>query len=130
MLNHLSLVVADPQISADFYATIAGAPSFRVWLGHSLHLRTDEGLDLAFQRGTPQRLPGAHHGFLAPTTGAVDRLLADLRLRGVKITDDCQEAGFRSVKFLDPDGYEVEVYWEADWPAPGGAVGRPDSGAG
>lgn len=120
LLNHLSLVVAEPHRSADFYAAIAGTSTFEVWIGDALHLRTDEGLDLAFQRGTPQRLPGAHHGFLASSAGAVDRLLGDLRQRGVTITDDCREAGFRSVKFLDPDGYEVEVYWEADWPAAGG----------
>lgn len=34
----------------------------------------------------------------------------------VNLTDDCVEPGFRAIKFPDPDGYEVDVYWEAAWP--------------
>ena len=114
--NHINLVVRDPEASATFYAgLLTGSPS-KEWLGDSLHLRTDAGTDFAFQQGTPLVAQGAHHGFLATDAGEVDDLLAKLLAEGVAITDDCTEDGFRSIKFRDLDGYEVEVYWERDWP--------------
>ncbi|MEM8768414.1 MAG: VOC family protein [Pseudomonadota bacterium] len=118
--NHINLVVRDPEASAAFYADLLTGAVQTVWLGDSLHLRNDEGVDLAFQQGTPSSAPGAHHGFLAANAAEVDDLLAKLKGEGTRITDDCTEDGFRSIKFRDPDGYEVEVYWEGDWPATSG----------
>ena len=116
LFRHINLVVADPEISAEFYRSLLLPDAEAVWLGDSLHLRTSAGDDLAFQTGNPLRAQGAHHGFIAASVEAVDRLLSRVRARGVAVTDDCTEEGFRSIKFLDPDGYEIEVYWEAGWP--------------
>ncbi len=118
--NHINLVVRDPESSAAFYSGLLGSVSTKEWLGDSLHLRSSEGTDLAFQAGTPQPIPGAHHGFHADDAFEVDRLLVKLSGAGVEIVDDCTEDGFRSIKFRDLDGYEVEVYWERDCPAAGG----------
>lgn len=114
--NHINLVVSDPQASAEFYKRFLVVDSTTTWLGESLHLRNRLAVDIAFQRGTPAKAMGSHHGFLAECAQAIDDLLIDLESSEVTITDDCTEDGFRSVKFLDPDGYEIEVYWEADWP--------------
>lgn len=114
-LVHVNLVVADPDASARFYTRFLLPHATRDWLGDSLHLRSS-GCDLAFQRGASRRVPGAHHGFLADSAAAVDALAQRLREGGIALTADDTEEGFRSVKFLDPDGYECEVYWEAGWP--------------
>ena len=114
--SHLNLVVANPQASAEFYRRFLVPDGTATWLGESLHLRNRQAVDLAFQKGVPKTAIGSHHGFLAESVSAIDNLLADLKNNGVRITNDCDEPGFRSVKFIDPDGYEIEVYWEADWP--------------
>jgi catechol 2,3-dioxygenase-like lactoylglutathione lyase family enzyme len=114
--NHISLVVTDPDLSAEFYARYLVRGGKSEWLGNSLHLRSTDGVDLAFQKGTPATCVGAHHGFLAVSSLQVDELLVELRQGGVEVTDDCTARGLRSIKFLDVDGYEVEVYWEESWP--------------
>ena len=112
---HINIVVRDPDKSADFYKTYLMPEAAAVWLGDSLHLR-DSSSDLAFQTGDPKSASGAHHGFVAESAKQVDELVQRLQTNEVKVTDDCTEEGFRSVKFLDRDGYEVEVYWEDAWP--------------
>ena len=112
---HINLVVTDPEQSAKFYQQYLMPNAEMVELGDSLHLR-DPVNDLAFQRGSPSSPAGAHHGFVAESSKHVDQLVKNLRDNHVEITDDCIEPGFRSVKFLDLDNYEIEVYWEEDWP--------------
>ena len=38
--------------------------------------------------------------------------VAELRTAGVTITETHDEPGYVSLKCLDPDGYEIEVYAE------------------
>ncbi|MEM1411440.1 MAG: VOC family protein [Pseudomonadota bacterium] len=115
--NHLNLVVTQPEASCRFYQRYVLPDGEAVWLGNSLHLRNAAGTDLAFQAGSPAHPPGAHHGFIAPDAAAIDGLQARLAEGGITITEDCREPDFRSIKFPDPDGYEIEVYWEAGWTA-------------
>ena len=112
---HINLVVSDPKSSAAFYQKYLLPDAELVMLGSSLHLR-DPHSDLAFQSGAPVLASGAHHGFVADSAEQVDRLAGALRESDITLTDDCREEGFRSIKFLDPDGYEIEVYWEGIWP--------------
>ena len=112
---HINILVVDPERSANFYQTYLLPNATIVLLGDSLHLR-DKASDLAFTVGQPALAHGAHHGFVADSIEQIDRLAQTLRAGGVELTDDCVEADFRSIKFLDPDGYEIEVYWERDWP--------------
>lgn len=113
---HINLVVRDPEETARFYTDFVMPKATSEWLGDSLHVRTSDGADVAFQAGTPTRCPGAHHGFIETSAERIDELRDKLAKHGIRITDDCAEQGFRSIKFLDPDDYEIEVYWEADWP--------------
>ena len=116
--NHLNLTVADQDRAADFYQRHLLPNGRKDWMGaDSLHLRDAAGSDLAFQKGTPAPAgDGSHHGFLAASASDVDALRDRLVAEGIRITDDCIENGFRSLKFIDLDGYECEVYWEAAWP--------------
>ena len=114
-LLHINLVVADPEASARFYVRHVLPAATCEWLGNSLHVRSGVS-DLAFQQGVPVVAKGTHHGFLADSPGAIDALSRGLLEAGIALTENEAEAGFRSIKFRDPDGYECEVYWEADWP--------------
>ncbi len=117
VLNHVNLVVPDPDASADFYLKHLMPKGRKVWLGDSLHLRDGTTTDLAFQKGPAAPAGnGSHHGFLAASAAQVDALRQSLTADGIALMEDWDEDGFRAVKFADPDGYLCEVYWEADWP--------------
>jgi len=47
-----------------------------------------------------------------PPIDEVRALLAELRTARVPITETHDEPGYVSLKCLDPDGYEIEVYCE------------------
>lgn len=114
-LVHVNLVASDPEASARFYLRWLMPKAKSVWLGDSLHLR-DDGSDLAFQLGKASTAPSAHHGFLAASADEIDALAGRLIEDGIALTENSIEQDFRSIKFLDPDGYECEVYCEAGWP--------------
>jgi catechol 2,3-dioxygenase-like lactoylglutathione lyase family enzyme len=114
-LVHINLVSSDPEASASFYVQCLLPDATREWLGDSLHVRNDT-CDLAFQRGEPLAARGAHHGFLADSPVTIDRLVQRLLEHDVRLIENETQEGFRSIRFLDPDGYECEIYWEAEWP--------------
>ena len=114
-LIHVNLRVLDPEASAAFYARVLLPDARSEWLGNSLHLRTGSA-DLAFQAGEPESAASWHLGFLAPSRDAVDAIRHAVVEAEISLTDDSSEAGFRSIRFRDADGYECEVYWEAAWP--------------
>ena len=117
VLNHINLAVKDPERSAKFYARFLVEDGLTEQLGDSLHLRNTSGTDIAFQRADPGAAQAfSHFGFLSKSPENIDHLLDRLTKAGVRITDDCTEEGFRSIKFVDHDGHECEVYWEAKWP--------------
>jgi catechol 2,3-dioxygenase-like lactoylglutathione lyase family enzyme len=125
-LSSINLTVADPEASASFYRRYLMPGGSAQWLGDALHLRDGRGNDLAFHKGTRSEVtPGAHHGFLANERNEVDGLRARLLAAGVALTDDNNEPGFRSIKLLDPDGYQVEVFWEEAWPPRGPNTPQP-----
>ena len=113
-LIHVNLRVLDPEASAAFYARVLLPDAAPEWLGDSLHLRAGS-VDLAFQADARGEAGRWHFGFLAPSSGAVDDVRAAVTQAGISLTDDSSEAGFRSIKFRDADGYECEVYWEQAW---------------
>lgn len=116
-LVHVNLVVQAPLEAAEFYKRHLMPEGEIVTLGNSVHLRDGACSDLAFIQGqpTPAR-NGAHHGFLADGPAQIDQLRNRLSEEGLTLTEDCTEPDFRSIKFLDADGYECEVYWEGGWP--------------
>lgn len=116
-LMHVNLVVQSPLKSAEFYKRHLLPAGEVVNLGNSVHLRDGTGSNLAFMKGqsAPSR-DGGHHGFLAGSPAQIEELRDALQAEGTILTEDCIEPEFRSIKFLDPDGYECEVYWEEGWP--------------
>ncbi len=116
-LNHLNLKVRDPAGCRDFYQRHFGfRPAFEAEGGY--FMRNEHGFLLAL---TPpiehQPLPeGMHVGFGLDDPDSVSRLHHEMSTAGVQ-TSELQDLrpGEEYVTFRcwDPDGTEVEVFWEA-----------------
>lgn len=114
---HLNLTVTDVEESMRFYARwLCFGHEDRRFADGTVFIRDAEGTDLALHAGT---LPATaatsfHFGFRRATSGEVRSLhdrLVDADVRDVEFDVDPELV---SVKFKDPDGYVIEVYWEAD----------------
>ncbi|GAB2692550.1 hypothetical protein GCM10027194_28630 [Thalassiella azotivora] len=114
-LVHLNLTVRDVEASLAFYRRWFGFTATpRPYPDGTVFVSNDDGFDLAVHAGEPASPPaaGVHFGFRAADPAGVRALLADLREARVTVTEAWDEDGYVSLKCLDPDGYEVEVYWE------------------
>lgn len=114
-LNHLNLVVRDVVRSATFWETHFGFEPVRHLETGGVMLASSEGSVLVFEPGHPAPDPGSvfHVGFGLADADAVLSARKRLQEAGVRELDWVQEEGYRSVKVADPDGYVVEVFWEA-----------------
>lgn len=98
-----------------FYATWFGfdPDSARRYPDGTVILRNPDGFDLALQSGeAPERLGFLHFGFQMADAGAVRDLLARMEAEQVAIPERWDEPSYVAFKCLDPDGWQVEVYWE------------------
>ncbi|OLB82741.1 MAG: hypothetical protein AUI14_00130 [Actinobacteria bacterium 13_2_20CM_2_71_6] len=116
-LRHLGLPVADRDRSLRFYQTYFGFPAERArhYPDGTVIVRNGDGFDLALHPGVPpDPMPGfLHFGFALADPDAVRALLARLQADGVPVVESDDEPGYVAFKCLDPDGWRVEVYWEA-----------------
>ena len=112
-LNHLHLHVASVDKAAAFYARCFGLRE-HVWHENVLFMRDDAGMDLALAPGEPGELPAWFHiGFRLESPEAVRALHARLAADGVAIGAPLTEEGdFIWFRCADPDGHQIEVYWE------------------
>jgi len=115
-MKHLALPVSDQERSRRFYETHLGfgaRPARRSEDGVLL-LYDADGFSLALGVATePIRLPAfLHFGIRLPDADAVRAFGGRLRAGGVDVVDESDEADYVSVKFLDPDGYVLEAFWE------------------
>ena len=127
-LAHLNLAVADRASSIAFY---------RRWFGFERVLAEyDDGTTFVVDRSgfelALHEARGAvsatdwHFGFLASSAADVRRRLADLEAAGVIVYGGHDSPDYTGFKCRDPDGYEIEVYFEPRLPADVGddAVGE------
>jgi catechol 2,3-dioxygenase-like lactoylglutathione lyase family enzyme len=116
-LNHLNLRVRDAVACRDFYVRHFGfRPAFEADGG--FFVRNDAGFLLALIPADPhQTLPaGFHVGFGLDGAEPVAALHRDLGAAGVPVRDleDYRpDEDYVSFRCWDPDGTEVEVFWEA-----------------
>jgi catechol 2,3-dioxygenase-like lactoylglutathione lyase family enzyme len=116
-LNHLNLRVGDAAACREFYLCHFGfRPAFEADGGY--FVRNDEGFLLALIPALPhQSLPdGFHIGFGLTDPEAVGSLHQELCAAGIRITavqDLRPSEAYVTFRCWDPDGTEIEVFWEA-----------------
>ena len=116
-LNHLNLRVRDAVACRDFYVRHFGfRPAFEADGG--FFVRNDAGFLLALIPADPhQALPaGFHVGFGLDDAEPVAVLHRELGAAGVPVRDledHRPDEDYVSFRCWDPDGTEVEVFWEA-----------------
>jgi catechol 2,3-dioxygenase-like lactoylglutathione lyase family enzyme len=115
-LNHLNLRVRDAVACRDFYQAHFGfRPAFEADGGY--FVRNEDGFVLALIPSAPhQALPdGFHIGFGLGDADAVsalrDRLVA-AAVRTTELEDHRPGEAYVTFRCWDPDGTEVEVFWE------------------
>ena len=117
-LNHLNLRVRDPEACRAFYERHFAFGSASAAEGGYL-LRNGDGFLLAvLPTGRHRPLPeGFHIGFgLAhpDTVSAMHAQLGGARVRVTGIEDSRPADAYVTFRCWDPDGTEIEVYWEAE----------------
>ncbi len=114
-LDHLALVVRDPERSLGFYTDVIGLTGATRRERDGLLLTTPEGFVLALLDGEPARLPAPFHfGLSASSPDEVRATRRRLQELGIDETEWADEADSVSTKVRDPDGYVVEISWEPD----------------
>jgi catechol 2,3-dioxygenase-like lactoylglutathione lyase family enzyme len=115
-LTHLALIVTDPERSFQFYHDVFGMlaiyrePNF-------IQVQTPGARDvLVFEKGTDHVGTSGgikHFGFRLSDPRDIDKAVTSIERAGGKIKDRGEFVpGEPYVFFTDPDGYEVEVWYE------------------
>jgi len=115
-LTHLALIVTDPERSFQFYHDVFGMlavyrePNF-------IQVQTPGARDvLVFEKGTDHVGTSGgikHFGFRLLDARDIDKAVTSIERAGGKIKDRGEFVpGEPYVFFTDPDGYEVEVWYE------------------
>jgi catechol 2,3-dioxygenase-like lactoylglutathione lyase family enzyme len=130
-LTHVALAVRDPARSLAFYGAVLGVvPVHRE--ADFIQAQTPGSRDvLVFERDAQKagRAGGiAHFGFRLQTPADMPRALAAIRAAGGEIRDHGEFVpGEPYVFFIDPDGYQVEIWYELPTTAdPDGGSARGD----
>ena len=119
-LTHVALAVRDPQRSLQFYKAVLGVvPVYEQ--DDFVQAQTPGSWDvLVFERkpSAAGKTGGiAHFGFRLRRPGDIDRAKAAVRSAGGTIRDHGEFVpGEPYLFFTDPDGYEVEIWYERPTP--------------
>lgn len=110
-LRHLSLGVGDTNASEAFYRDVLGLPTRRV--DGDIHVRWPDFL-LVLHESPPADRAKFHFGFQVTRAEDVDHWAKRLRDANMEIMSGPFESedGLRQIYFVDPDNYEIEIYYD------------------
>ena len=114
-LTHIALAVTDPQRSFDFYRRVLGVVAVYKQADF-IQAQTPGSRDvIVFERGRQAGKSGgiAHFGFRLTKPGDIASARRAIKAAGGTITSHGEFVpGEPYVFFRDPDGYEVEIWYE------------------
>ena len=129
-LTHVALAVRDPVRSLEFYHAVFGV--IGVYRDADfIQAQTPGSRDvLVFERDTRKAGRGggvSHFGFRLRSASDLPRALEAVRAAGGTVRDHGEFVpGEPYLFFTDPDGYEVEIWYEIPTPVdPGGSLAPP-----
>lgn len=114
-LNHISLSVADPDVSLAFYTTLFGVREYHRDGDTVQALGPGPHDVLVFEKRERAGVRGGldHFGFRLTDPHDIHDAVAQARAAGARILRQGEFApGLPYVYFEDPDGYEIEVWYE------------------
>lgn len=111
-IDHVALAVRDPARALAFYRDVVGVDGVVREEEYGYVITTPAGLAFTLFRGEPPPAPGETHvGISLPDADAVREWRgAHQDERELEWWD---EPGYVSMKVADPDGYIVEISWDA-----------------
>ena len=121
-VNHLSLVVSDVEESADFYQRVFGME--RVASEDGFRFLTCGDADVVLVAGEPLIHRRFHFGFRLDTRGEVDAWRTRLDGEGAVTSGPDDHGNYYTFSCRDPDGYAIEIYFEAEPRGKAGDVTR------
>ena len=115
-LTHISIAVADPQRSLDFYTRVFGVREYFRDEGQIQVQGPGPHDVLAFERNDSmagKRAGIDHFGFRLKKASDIDRAVDEVQQAGGKLLRRGEFApGFPFAYVADPDGYEIEIWFE------------------
>ena len=129
-LTHLAIAVRDPKASLEFYRSVLGVvPVFEA--DTFVQAQTPGSRDvLVFERNprnAGKKGGVSHFGFRLRQASDIERAREAVRSAGGTITDTGEFVpGEPYIFFRDPDGYNVEIWYEIPTPVDPPTRRRPD----
>ncbi len=116
LIRHLGLTVRDPARSRDFYLELLGLDGEARAEEWGFRVNMPDGFMLALIRGEPPAggTDVVHFGCVLPTRAEARELRERLRLADVPEIEWEDEELYTGVKVKDPDGYVVELAFDAE----------------
>ena len=131
-LTHIALAVRDPQRSLRFYQDVLGVVTV-YQQGDFVQAQTPGSRDVLVFERKPRHAGKAggvvHFGFRLRRAADIARALAAVRAAGCTVREHGEFVpGEPYLFFIDPDGYEVEIWYELPTPVdPPGRARKPRS---
>jgi catechol 2,3-dioxygenase len=118
-LGHVELRTPEPEKSLDFFVRVLGLTENGT-AGDSVYLRTWDDYEHHSLTLTAAATSGVGRTALRATSAAaLERRVAAIEARGLGIGWADGGPGIGPVyAFRDPDGHELEIYWETEWYRP------------
>ena len=115
-LTHIALPVKDVKRSSSFYKKIFGAKEMYSD-ANFIQVQTPGSKDIIVfvkkNRSTGKMMAGFHFGFRLPKPAGMKNIIQVIKKAGGKIKETGEFIpGEPYVFFYDPDGYEIEIWFE------------------
>jgi catechol 2,3-dioxygenase len=118
-LGHAELLTSEPERSLWFFTEVLGLTENGA-SGDSVYLRTWDDYEHHSLKLTAATTSGIRRtGLRAASPEALTRRVAEIEAAGLGIGWRDGDAGIGpTYLFRDPDGHEIELYWETEWYQP------------